>query len=979
MRVLLLASLVALSLVAGCSCGPERPNGSQPNPNVRCEVDLEATGLFSEVGTSARARVLESGDPALAPQAGYPTSALPGDVVLENDRIRVVLSQTGRHPGPVPFGGWIVDADVRRAPGEPTRDQFGRMGLSYAFNRTVEAAHVEILKTGEAGGPAVVAVTGKDVLNDFLLFKDALRTLMPGAANLAIDPDAPIALKATTYYVLSPGETRLRAFTQLCNEAPEDVAFPIGDLIDPGGTLTLFNPSGCTGVIGEGCGIDPAGAFFFQGDGVAYGYRGYRTENVNEPSDDALVSLGGAWMVLNGAAGSSGVAAWTDLQATNRPGTFALRGGESRAFLRDFFVARDLGELHTTLMSLDREQSGRLVATVQEPDGAPAPGARVAVRGAANRIVTILVAGADGKARADLPPGTWAVQAMLPGHAIVPAENVQVGTNGTVEKTLTLGASRALFLTVQDPLGSPLPAKVTVTCPSGTCPAPVAKYAEVFGVDPLPANVAAVAFVPSSGLLTLPLAPGLYEVVVTRGPEFSAFPGTWPASGEAVDLTSADRFITATLARVVDTTDWMSADLDAHSVNSADSSVPNEVRIRGFLAEGIDIAVSLNADSLTLFHTDVEREAAQSLLGTVVGTEIPIAGAARLSVFPFPLLPDSSEPFDWAGATGPTLRPAEVFDAFGQGVAATQLLDARGPLGAFTRLRVDTDTLATHAEPAPLRMTAAPDATASDTRLLGESFDAFQVLRGVKPSNALLNDWMTMLSSGRVKAATGGSGSRDSVRTPAGYARTYVKVGIDSPPQLNPVDFKSAVTSKKVLVTNGPFVTVSARRLEGGTTPVGNPVGPGETLSITTGDAVEIAVDVQAPDWMRFDTLELHTHADGREALDGAPNERSPQPAATASFNPAALPLDTLDINGQQFRRVHLSHTFTAAATRDTWFVVILRAAQAASLAPLAYEPVTCSGAVCTAANARPWAITQAILIDADGSGAYDNFPQGKR
>jgi hypothetical protein len=45
------------------------------------------------------------------------------------------------------------------------------------------------------------------------------------------------------------------------------------------------------------------------------------------------------------------------------------------------------------------------------------------------------------------------------------------------------------------------------------------------------------------------------------------------------------------------------------------------------------------------------------------------------------------------------------------------------------------------------------------------------------------------------------------------------------------------------------------------------------------------------------------------------------------------------------------------------------------SLAPLAWGSVTCANGVCTEDSTRPTGFTNAVLIDADKSGAYDDFP----
>jgi len=45
------------------------------------------------------------------------------------------------------------------------------------------------------------------------------------------------------------------------------------------------------------------------------------------------------------------------------------------------------------------------------------------------------------------------------------------------------------------------------------------------------------------------------------------------------------------------------------------------------------------------------------------------------------------------------------------------------------------------------------------------------------------------------------------------------------------------------------------------------------------------------------------------------------------------------------------------------------------TLAPMAWDGVSCSGGICTASGSRAYAVTNAILVDGDGSGAYDDFP----
>jgi hypothetical protein len=971
------AALVALVVLSACPS--PKPGGGGPVPTNRCEADLEATGLFSTVGSGARAFGAETPDQLIG---GESAEGRPGDVVLENDRIRVVLSQPGRHFGMVPFGGWIVDADLKRPAGEAGRDQFGRLGLLHSFGRTIDAEEVEILDDGANGGPAVVAVTGRDALNDFINLPNVIYRFLPGMVTLAVSPETPRALKATTYYVLSPGETRVRLFTQFCNEGPEIISVPLGDLVDQGGPTEYFNPTGCSGGMGaEGCIIDPSRGFFFQGDGVAYAYRSYRFDDLAAVNDDATLNVGGAVGVLAGAQDTSGVLTWLDAQAPRRPGTFALRGGESRPFLRDFFVGRDVADLESMLRNLDGGPRGRLRVTVTDAAGAPADGARVAVLDG-GRMVTLLQAGPDGKAQVDLPPATYRLVAGRIGHAFAPPEERQVGTHGTLDVALTLGASHPLTVHVKDAFGAPMPAKVTVMCPTGSCPTPWAAYAQIAAVESLPSDIAAVGFVPPSGTLTLPLAPGDYRVLVTRGPEYSAWPASWPQSAEPVDLTAAGATLNATVARVVDTTGWMSADLHVHATGSPDSTVANTRRVLSFLAEGVDVLVSTDHDAVTDFAPSVAQLGAQAFMATMIGSEISTFDYGHFNAYPMIRrdLPRGG-PFDWAGGRGPTLRGPQLFEGLREEHPGTviQINHPRGGLGVFTALRLDTDTLATHADPSSLRMEPAPDASPSDTRLFNANFDVIELVNGFSARNSLLNDWMTLLSSGNLKAGTAVSDTHYALRSTGGYSRTWVDMGgKDAPSELDPARFAAGLKGMRAVGSNAPFLKVTARKLDAQGNPAGTAVRTGGTVSLNAaaGEKVELTVEVQAPEWIRFDRIDIYTHADGREALAGEANETAPTVHVSRSLTAGSLPVVAVPGPGA-FQRIQVEEKFELSPTQDTWYVVVVRSTNAVgTLYPLAWDSVSCSNGLCTANTSRPWAFSNPVLVDADGSGAYDTFPQ---
>jgi len=149
--------------------------------------------------------------------------------------------------------------------------------------------------------------------------------------------------------------------------------------------------------------------------------------------------------------------------------------------------------------------------------------------------------------------------------------------------------------------------------------------------------------------------------------------------------------------------------------------------------------------------------------------------------------------------------------------------------------------------------------------------------------------------------------------------------------------------------------------------------------TVTGGGELELTVDVQAPEWMQFDSVEVHTHATGRGALNGEGNSAllPAQAALKKTYDPTMLPVEAVPgLNGFAARRVHVRETFRVTPTEDTWFVAMVRASAASrTLAPLAWDGVSCSGGICSPSGSRAWGVTNAILVDGDGSGAYDDFP----
>ena len=970
-----------LLLLALTACPPKKVD--PPVTVDRCEADLAGLGVFSQVGSGAKAKKIEQTSELVG---GPYAQGEVGDYLLQNDKIRVVVQRPIRYIGPAPYGGNIIDADLVRPSGEPPRDLFGKFEVLYTFGRTVNTKVVEVLQDGSSGGPAVIAATGTDELFDYVNVNSVLGDYLGPSVKLTVDPETPLPLKVTTYYVLSPGENRVRVLTALCNTSNDGITTSMGDLVEQGGVTDFFNPGGCVNGTGaSGCLVDPAPWFGYQGDEVAYGFRTAKLSNLQqiEPANAVLIASGVVGM-LAGGEGLNGLLAWVDPMATNRPGLVRIAPNKSTLYLRDVHVGRDLGDLVSQFAALDQSPKARLKATVTMADGSPAKRVRVSVVDqATKKEVTILLTDDAGLAKADLAPGDYRLRVGVIGHVIEPEVAVQVPSSGEVTADLKVGASRRLSVEVVDPFGAPLTAKVLVVCPGGPCATKRSDYRQFLDVENLPSTLAAMEFADGTGKVSFEVPPGQYEVFVTRGMEYSAFPDTFPTKGAAVDLTTQDQTLKATLAHVVDTTGYLSADLHVHAVSSPDSSVDNAQRVRSFAAEGVDVLVSTDHDYLFDFAPVIASVGVANQMTSMIGCEVTPFDYGHFQGYPLvPRAGPGNGAFDWAGGDGPSLRLDQLFDGLHQAHpgAIVQINHPRGSSGALTQLKVDTATGASHEKAARFRMADNPAATDADTKLFSGAFDAIEVENGITPSFTGLNDWMTFMSRGWVKTATGVSDSHDLHENLGGYGRTWARVGNDDLKTFDPKAFADAIRAHRAVLSSGPFITMTARKVVGGM-PTGEPVAVGDTLSLDAkaGEQVELTVDVQAPEWMRYESIEVYTFTTGREALNGASNSAWPDARIhqKKSYAQQVLPVEAVPgLNGFTARRIHTRDTFTVSPTADTWYVAMVRSGTGGALLfPLGWHGVGCDKGVCTADSARPVGLTNAILIDADKSGAYDTFP----
>jgi len=214
-----------------------------------------------------------------------------------------------------------------------------------------------------------------------------------------------------------------------------------------------------------------------------------------------------------------------------------------------------------------------------------------------------------------------------------------------------LPATGRLQVNVDDEASNPIPTRVTVV---GFDPSPpIIKPGPVlpgFGgselglfydaSDRLPFGVTAVGYTDASGTVEFDLEPGvgLYHVYVSRGSEYSAFRTAAPVTITA----SSTTVVNAQLARVVDTSGFVSSEFHVHGIRSADSRVSDTHRVEAYSSEGVENVIMTDHH----VHTDLNPAIADAGLGSflraTIGEEITSFDYGHFNAYP--LLLDASSP-----------------------------------------------------------------------------------------------------------------------------------------------------------------------------------------------------------------------------------------------------------------------------------------------------------------------------------------------
>ncbi len=519
-----------------------------------------------------------------------------------------------------------------------------------------------------------------------------------------------------------------------------------------------------------------------------------------------------------------------------------LKPGQTVTFTRFLAVGHSPAEAFG-LVAAVVGPTGTVSGSVQDRNGAPATSALLTIRTAAGPAKTVCIGYPDarGNYSFQLPAGDYEIEASDLGRANV-KQNVTIKAQETASVKIAMAVAAAVAFDIRDESGKSLPCKAQFRGIEGTASPNLGPENRAHGcVDQYHSE---------KGQFRVALPPGKYNIIVTRGIEYSHLASTVELKPEQTAT------FQGTLKRLVDTSGWVSADYHNHSTPSGDNTCGTDDRIINIAAENVEFAPTTEHNRLYDWRPNIEKLGLAEEIQTVPGMELTGSGP-HLNSFPFkpePFTQDNGAPVwnpdprisaitlrDWQGAepdrwvqiNHPDM-PHDFIDHNDDGQAD----------GGFLGLALLIDGIETQ--------------NGRSSEILGGR--PYRISKDADGTESVVYNrefiWLQMLNRGHRYAAMAVCDSHKVYGNGVGGWRMYLPSHSDKPSEIDWRENSRNAKAGRSILTTGPFLQVQTS----------DGVLPGGTTRGTGG--VKLKVKVQCTDWIDIDRVQVLVNGRQRNDLN---------------------------------------------------------------------------------------------------------------
>ena len=563
------------------------------------------------------------------------------------------------------------------------------------------------------------------------------------------------------------------------------------------------------------------------------------------------------------------------------------------------------------------ESAGRLTLTLtDEQKKTPVTTGRVLI---GDDPTKALPAYPDAKGIIDilLPTGAYTITGEDIGRVALP-DKVEIAPKAVAVKPIAFGPQSSIKFDIKDEAGRSIPCKAQFNALGETAKVNLGPTDRARGcVDQYHSE---------TGAFTVPLPPGAYEIIVTRGPEHSHH------RQEVVLAPGAVLPVAAVLNRVVNTPGWVATDFHNHSTPSGDNTCGTDDRLINLAVEHIEFAPTTEHNRLYDWLPHIERLGLVPYLKTVPGMELTGSGA-HFNAFPLTPNPGSQDGGapewkkdprlnaitlrDWQGAEDDRWIHVNHPDMIENFIDRDKNGRVDGGFAYFGGLLDGIETQNYSASEilvgAPYKITAARTGPG----------------RVVAPIREFI--WLQLLNQGLSPKAIAVADAHHVHGNGVGGWRTYVKSSSDDPEKIDWREMSRNAKAGRMILSTGPYLEVE--------TGSGILAGGHDRVS----GAIELKVKVQCSTWLDIDRVQVLVN--GRQV---------PEYNYTREKNPDMFTNDVVKFD--QTLKLHLdqdAHLIVVAVGEKHTLVTGFGSSGQSKLQPIAYN--------------------NPIFVDVDGGGFQAN------
>lgn len=508
--------------------------------------------------------------------------------------------------------------------------------------------------------------------------------------------------------------------------------------------------------------------------------------------------------------------------------TVSLAAGEKLRLVRRIFPGRNLLEVRAIANEIAGVDQQAYSLLIRDAIGNPVADAEVLVQreGDESKLGASGRTNDKGLLKFQLPAGKYSAEVRPFGRDPL-TTNLQGG-----DQEINVPAAGRITAVITDEKRGPIPCKVQFIGRDDTKDPNFGPQSGEHAVR----NV----YYSQDGIFSQILPPGKYDVIVSHGPEYDAvFETLLIRPGQATRLSTM-------LKRTVKTDGWISADFHNHASPSGDNTSSQYGRVLNLLCEQVDYAPCTEHNRVSTYAPHLERLQAAHLMGTCTGIELTGSPLPlnHQNAFPMVFTPRTQD----GGGPLPDVNPeAQIARLALWDNRSEKLVQQNHPDLGRLFFDKDGDGKADGGFAASL-----PFMDAIEVHPLQSIFKPALIESKGQPVNNRIFNWLQLLNQGYRIPGTVCTDAHYNFHG-SGFLRVYVKSTTDVPGDVKALDVVHAAEKGNVVMTNGPFLEVSA-----GTngSDSGKRAISGEDLTATSGK-VDLQVRVQCPNWFDINRVQI--------------------------------------------------------------------------------------------------------------------------